>query len=157
MWTEFWPPPPPGWTIFIPWAWTKTGIFWSLPPHLVHIVIECPPTPHKDKPWETETLFQPYSCKTVLHQWTKKVWWISIFSYSNGIKTAAGIECPRMFKLVNQCWPQIILVKYTYRMWGNQKYLIFFYIFTCHSMARANLNKSKKVLTSTTTASKYIP
>ena len=26
-----------------------------------------------------------------------------------------------------------------------------------HSMARANLNKSKKVLTSTTTASKYIP
>ena len=31
--------------------------------------------------------------------------------------------------------------------------------FSCshHSMARANLNKSKKVLTSTTTASKYIP
>ena len=27
---------------------------------------------------------------------------------------------------------------------------------TNHSMARANLNKSKKVLTSTTTASKYI-
>ena len=26
-----------------------------------------------------------------------------------------------------------------------------------HSMARANLNKSKKVLTSTTSASKYIP
>ena len=33
------------WTVFIPWAWTKTDIFLnSLPPHLVHVVIECPLT-----------------------------------------------------------------------------------------------------------------
>ena len=30
------------WTVFIPWAWTKTDIFWPPPPHLVHAVIECP-------------------------------------------------------------------------------------------------------------------
>ena len=29
---------------------------------------------------------------------------------------------PRTFKLVNQCWPQIFLVKYTHRMWGNQNF-----------------------------------
>ena len=29
--------------------------------------------------------------------------------------------------------------------------------FTCHSMARANLNKSEEVLTNTTAASKYMP
>ena len=34
---------------------------------------------------------------------------------------------------------------------------IFFGTFTDHSMARVNLNKSKKVLNSTTKASKYIP
>ena len=29
------------WTVFTPWAWTKTDIFWP-PPHLVHVVIEWP-------------------------------------------------------------------------------------------------------------------
>ena len=28
----FWPPPPPLWRVFIPWAWTKTDVFDSLPP-----------------------------------------------------------------------------------------------------------------------------
>ena len=37
----FFDPPPPAWTVFMPWAWTKTDIFW--PPHLVHVVIEWPP------------------------------------------------------------------------------------------------------------------
>ena len=32
--------PSPTWTVFIPWAWTKTDIFDPLPPHLVHVVIE---------------------------------------------------------------------------------------------------------------------
>ena len=34
-WTElchFLPPPIPAWTVFIPWAWTKTDIFWPPPP-----------------------------------------------------------------------------------------------------------------------------
>ena len=31
----------------------------------------------------------------------------------------------QMFKLGNQCWPQVFLVKYTHRIRGNQKYLIF--------------------------------
>ena len=26
------PPPTPVWTVFIPWAWTKTDIFWHPPP-----------------------------------------------------------------------------------------------------------------------------
>ena len=35
--------PPPAWTVFIPWAWTKTDIFWPHPTtHLVHVVIEYP-------------------------------------------------------------------------------------------------------------------
>ena len=43
-WTEFchFLTPPLLWTVFIPWAWTKTEIFWPLPPHLVHVVIEWP-------------------------------------------------------------------------------------------------------------------
>ena len=35
MWTEFChflTPPPPAWTVFIPWARTKTDIFWPPPP-----------------------------------------------------------------------------------------------------------------------------
>ena len=32
----------PAWTVFIPWAWTKTDIFDPLPPHLFHVVIEWP-------------------------------------------------------------------------------------------------------------------
>ena len=36
---------------------------------------------------------------------------------------------PRTFKLVNQCWPQIFLVKYTQRKWENQKNLKNFDIF----------------------------
>ena len=35
-WTKFCPfltpSPPCAWTVFIPWAWTKTDIFWPLPP-----------------------------------------------------------------------------------------------------------------------------
>ena len=31
-------------TVFIPWARTKIDIFWPLPPHLVHVVIEWPLT-----------------------------------------------------------------------------------------------------------------
>jgi hypothetical protein len=39
------PPPPPAWTVFIPWAWTKTDIFLTpSPPHLVYVVIEWPLT-----------------------------------------------------------------------------------------------------------------
>ena len=37
-WTEFChflPPPPPAWTVFIPWAWTKADIFVPLPPPLI--------------------------------------------------------------------------------------------------------------------------
>ena len=34
---------PSPWTVFIPRAWTKTDILWPPPPHLVHVVIECPP------------------------------------------------------------------------------------------------------------------
>ena len=34
--------PPPAWTVFIPYRATKTDIFDPLPPHLVHVVIECP-------------------------------------------------------------------------------------------------------------------
>ena len=44
-WTEFYDffsPPPPAWTVFIPLAWTKTDILDPLPPHLVHVVIEWP-------------------------------------------------------------------------------------------------------------------
>ena len=32
----------PVWTVFTPWAWTKTDIFNPLPPYLVHVVIEWP-------------------------------------------------------------------------------------------------------------------
>ena len=35
------------WTVFIPWAWTKTDIFW--PPPLVHVVIEWPHEPMTKK------------------------------------------------------------------------------------------------------------
>ena len=28
----FFDPPPPAWTVFIPWAWAKTDIFWPPPP-----------------------------------------------------------------------------------------------------------------------------
>ena len=42
-----------------------------------------------------------------------------------GESTILPLGCPRMFKLVNQCWPQVFLVKYIHRMWGNQKYLDF--------------------------------
>ena len=35
-------PYPPAWTVFISWAWTKTDIFDHFPPHLVHVVVECP-------------------------------------------------------------------------------------------------------------------
>ena len=31
------------------------------------------------------------------------------------------LGCPRMFKLVKWCQPQVFLVKYTQRMWENQK------------------------------------
>ena len=33
-WTEFFHflTPPPAWTVFLPWAWTKTNIFWPPPP-----------------------------------------------------------------------------------------------------------------------------
>ena len=43
----FWPPPPP-WTIFIHWAWTKQTFLTTSPhlPHLVHVVIEWPLTDH---------------------------------------------------------------------------------------------------------------
>ena len=44
-----------------------------------------------------------------------------------GESTMLPLGCHRMFKLVNQCWPQVFLVKYTHRMWGNQKYLDFFW------------------------------
>jgi hypothetical protein len=31
--SNFWSlPPPPAWTVFMPWAWTKTDIFWPPPP-----------------------------------------------------------------------------------------------------------------------------
>ena len=40
-----------------------------------------------------------------------------------------GLGCPRMFKLVNQCWPQVFLIKYTQRMWENQKKWKIFDIF----------------------------
>ena len=33
---------PTAWTVFIPYAWTKTDIFRPPPPHLVHVVIEWP-------------------------------------------------------------------------------------------------------------------
>jgi len=37
--------------VFILWAWTKTDIFDPLPPpHLVHVVIECPLTPQANFP-----------------------------------------------------------------------------------------------------------
>ena len=40
---HFFDPPHPAWTIFMPWAWTKTDIFDPLPPHLAHVtVIEWP-------------------------------------------------------------------------------------------------------------------
>ena len=47
------------------------------------------------------------------------------------IDTKEYSRVSQMFKLVNQCWPQVFLVKYTHRIRGNQKYLIFFDIFTC--------------------------
>ena len=37
-------PPTPAWTVFIPWAWTKTDIYSFHPPHLGHVVIEWPLT-----------------------------------------------------------------------------------------------------------------
>ena len=47
MWTgfcHFFTPPPPPWTVFIPWAWKNKHFLtpYGLPPHLVHVVIECP-------------------------------------------------------------------------------------------------------------------
>ena len=44
-WTEFCHflnPPSPAWTVFMPWALTKTDIFWPPPPQLVQVVIEWP-------------------------------------------------------------------------------------------------------------------
>ena len=32
-----------------------------------------------------------------------------------------AVVCPKMFKLVNWCWKQVFLVKYTKRIKGNQK------------------------------------
>ena len=40
-----------------------------------------------------------------------------------------AVRVSQMFKLVNQCWPQIFQVKYTQRMWENQKKWKFFDIF----------------------------
>ena len=50
-------PPNPAWTVFIPWAWTKTDIFWPPPlPHLVHVVIECPLKLSKFTKWQLFSL-----------------------------------------------------------------------------------------------------
>ena len=42
--TEFCPflPPPPSWTVSMPWVWTKTDIFNPPAPYFFHVVIECP-------------------------------------------------------------------------------------------------------------------
>ena len=45
----------------------------------------------------------------------------------NTISIALG--CSKMFKLENQCWPQVFLVKNTHRMWENINYLKIFDIF----------------------------
>ena len=52
-------PLPPAWTVFIPSAGTKTDFFDPIPPHLVHVLIECPLSclatiTEKKKTWRQE-------------------------------------------------------------------------------------------------------
>ena len=48
------------------------------------------------------------------------------------------VGCP---KCSNQCWPQVFLVKYTHRMWENQKHLIlFWYLHPAQALQSLSMN-----------------
>ena len=52
--------PSSAWTVFIPWAWTKTDIILPSPPHLVHVVIKWPLTKSKQDLYRYWQKFEPY-------------------------------------------------------------------------------------------------
>ena len=66
----FWPLLHPTWTVFIPWAWTKTDIFTPSLPHLVHVVIEWPPNQYLNL-WITR-YFLHFDYKNILAK-TQKI------------------------------------------------------------------------------------
>ena len=79
----FWPTLPV-WTVFIPWEWTKTDIFWPIPPHLVHALIECP---------LTDQFFTRTAGPVSLHElWKTPKIWISYLSLNQCKKPLTIME-----------------------------------------------------------------
>ena len=100
-WTEFcYFLTPPEWTVFIPWAWTKIDIFYPLPPHLVHVVIEWPPNEisqkKNSKSQDTRSSLEKLKLRPF------DIFWSTMLDVKRCPVHKIGI--PAQITLISECW-----------------------------------------------------